>query len=172
MSNRKAVFEELDEISPLLANLKSAIQTTDPPEQYFQEMQSDVLWKIRQEREAVLVAASASKTTEKHGEWLRSLLWWVWRPAVAVGMIALGFWMLQPLVEKKNTVQFSQLTPEETIDFIEEHADYFNPEELVPALPEESVWMEPAAGDDEVSREALLDAMLEALETEDLETLY
>ena len=172
MSNRKAVVEELEEISPLLANLKSDVQPPDPPEQYFVEMQSDVLWKIRQERGDVPAATSSAKTTENQVGWLRSFPWWVWRPAVAMAMIALGFWILQPLVKEKNSLEFSQLTPEETIDFMVANADNFNSEELITALPEESVWMEHDSGDDEVSREILLDAMLEALETEELETLY
>ncbi len=153
--------------------MKSKAHSPEVSEQYFMEMQTDVVWKIRQEEQRRVAADnSPSKPTRKALWWRSVLSVWVWRPAVAVGVIALVFLVLHPFFQEKNSVQFSQLTAEETLDFIVEHAELFEPEELLAALPEESAKIDILPIKDEPAGEALLDAMMETLHTEDLETLY
>ena len=173
MSSKRAILEELEGISPLLAEIKLEARSPEVSEQYFREMQADVLWRIRQEEQLHVEAGHSPSEISGRASWWQSSLWvWISRPAVAIGMIALGVLVLPPLLQEKKSAQFSQLTAEETLDFIVEHAELFEPEELLSALPESSVWMETLPAQDEPAREELMDAIMETLDTEDLETLY
>ncbi len=173
MSSKRAILEELEGISPLLAQIKSEARSLEVSEQYFREMQADVLWKIRQEEQLRAEAGNSPSEISGRASWWRNSLWvWIWRPAVAIGMIALGVLVLPPLFQEKKSAQFSQLTAEETLDYIVEHAELFEPEELLSALPEEYAKIDILPIKDEPAGEALLDAMMETLNTEDLETLY
>jgi hypothetical protein len=172
MSEQKAVMDELENLSTRLADFKSGTRVDDPTAQYFLKMQADVLRRIQQEGCIVSSVQTAPKKSKRIPAWVLTLPGWVWRPAIALAAGIMGVWMLQTNVQEKNPEKFSQLTMEEALNYMADHAEHFYPEALIGVMPGNYVWVEPFSGIDEASQDALLDAMLETLETEELETLY
>lgn len=176
MKKSKEIREELDQLSPLLSRMKAAEKPVEAPENYFREMQADVLWKVKQEALACKAAQPAAPAAAWWERTLHSLHHLVRQPVYATAfatlalLIVAAIWLLAP--EKADTLQFSELTQEEALEYIESNLEDFDTALLLSAFGESAAIPAPTSGMSDQEAKDLMDAMMKELDASDLEELF
>ncbi len=176
MKTSKDIREELEQLSPLLSRMKAAEKPVETPENFFREMQADVLWKVKQEALAGKAAPPAKPTAAWWEQILQGLYNVVRQPVYATALatltllIAAAIWLLTP--EKADTPQFSELTQEEALEYIESNLEEFDTALLLSAFGESAAIPAPTSGMSDQEAKDLMDAMMKELDAGHLQELF
>lgn len=164
--------EELAGLSPLLSRIRQSEPSIEAPENYFRNMQQDVLWRLKTEQTAV-----ASPAAPSIWERLTAALSAFQRPAFAVGfataviaaVTALWLWLPHNTTDADSSL--ASLTEEETLAYIENNLEDFDTDLLAQSISGNTSWL----GTSDLSEEEsarLLEEMLQELNADSLEKLF
>lgn len=176
MSEKERIKKELEELSPLLSELKAkADNPFQVPTNYFQSLQDEVLRKVAQER------VETKKEVPVSG-WLDQLieqLQWLLQPRYAMAMVTVailivaGIFFFQPSDDAFSDMAMSELTEEDIADYIASNIEDFEVDLLVEAMGEEvDPTLLPTPALEEEDLEEYLDDIIDEIDLEELEEFF
>ncbi len=164
--------EELAGLSPLLSRIRQSEPAIEAPENYFRDMQQDVLWRLKTEQTAV-----PSPPAPSIWERLAAALGMFRRPAFAVGFatvaiaVVAALWLWLPQHTTDADTSLASLTEEETLAYIENNLEDFDTDLLAQTITGNASWLGTSGLSEEESAR-LLEEMLQELNADSLEKLF
>jgi len=164
--------EELAGLSPLLSRIRQSEPAIEAPENYFRDMQQDVLWRLKTEQTAV-PSPSAPSLWER----LAAALGMFRRPAFAVGFttvaiaVVTALWLWLPHNTTDADTSMASLTEEETLAYIENNLEDFDTDLLAQTITSNTSWLGTSGLSEEESTR-LLEEMLQELNADSLDKLF
>lgn len=167
----KEAREELAGLSPLLSRIRQSEPAIESPENYFRDMQQDVLWRLKTEQ-------TAAPAPVRPAAWERwAAVFQVFkRPSYVVGFatvvlaIVAAFWIWSPTTNDTDT-SLASLTEEETLAYIENNIEDFDTDLLAQTIAGNTFWTG-ASGLSEEDTDRLLEELLLELDADSLEKLF
>ncbi len=174
MDRKKEIKEELEKISPFLADLKKE-QNFKVPTNYFNDLEED-LWK------QVRPQPTTETTVVPKKNWLEQIelaLASLFQPRLALSLASLllmltaGWYFMQQPTDVSGSLADNLPSLEEASDYLAEHIDDFDADLLMQLeLGEEELsQISENSFDDEESSDSYFDEMLDDLDKDDLEQL-
>jgi hypothetical protein len=176
MKHKEDILNELEELSPRLAQIKREEMPLEVPATYFAELQRDVLWQIRQEQRA----AAQPETKPAPANWFA---WFDFlrRPRYAVAFATLAvllvaaIWVLAPRAGSSDNglnPAFATLTEAEALEYIEDNVQDFDVELLAQFANLDLLEATATSGWSDEEWDDILDALLDEADIQTLEELF
>ena len=164
--------EELSGLSPLLSRIRQSEPNVEAPENYFRNMQQDVLWRLKTEEKA----APATVRPTAWARWVTAAFQTFKRPSYAVGFatviiaVIAAIWIGSPNTPDE-TASLESLTQEETLAYIESNLEDFDTDLLAQTIADNTSW--PVISDlSEEETDRLMEELLEELDADSLDKLF
>lgn len=164
--------EELSGLSPLLSRIRQSEPNVEAPENYFRNMQQDVLWRLKTEEKA----APATVRPTAWERWVTAVFQTFKRPSYAVGFATLmlavvaALWIWSPGTSDAAP-SLASLSEEETLAYIESNLEEFDTDLLAQTIADNTTW--PVISDlSEEETDRLMEELLEELDADSLDKLF
>lgn len=165
---KENIQKELKELSPFLSQLKQGLgpEGFEAPPRYFKELPDQVMNRLREDRHAGQV------------NWISALLEGLFRPRLAVAMIAAAFlitvaiyWLVPgPAGASRNSI--ASLTVEEVQAYVNANLDEFDTELVIEmATSQSDLGIFPSEEFNEENLDQYLDKFLQEVDEETLEEM-
>jgi len=164
--------EELAGLSPLLSRIRQSEPAIEAPENYFRNMQQDVLWQLKTEQ-----LATTPRSHSSLWERLSATLGMFRRPVFAVSFatvaiaVIVALWLWLPQQTTGADTSLASLTEEETLAYIENNLEDFDTDLLAQTITGNASWLGTSGLNAEESAR-LLEEMLQELDADSLEKLF
>ena len=185
MKDHKNIKDELQEISPFLANLKKPDDGFEVPQNYFQNLENNIFARIKAEEEVEAWSVSDTEETviAPTQNWMHRLMKWFVQPQVSLSLammiiVGIGFTLFQTN-NQTETIEIAQiewttdeaiasLTVEEVKEYVEDNVEEFS-EELLSEVAEDVIVVDVV---EEVVEEIVPVEVAIDVELEDLEEYF
>lgn len=120
MNKEKDIHKELEELSPLLAKMKSQKESIEMPENYFHYLENSVMQQVELENVPVLQKTETASIPFLHRLFLSRTVAGL---ASVILLIIAGIYLNTNRVEASEPSQFADLTDTEILNYLADNAE-------------------------------------------------
>ncbi len=144
---KENIDKELEQLSPLLHEMRKKSEGFQVPEGYFAQLQANVLEQIKGETPPIMAQTPIPSAVQQKSSWWTQLMEqidWLLQPRYAVGfasiifLMAAGWFLLKPS-NSDNCNELACVPEDEIQQFLEENMDEIETEQLWKMMVENGV---------------------------------